>query len=108
MATNEYFGDGHDILLTVPAYCVSGSAVAVGALVGVCQTTRDATAGTATVRTRGVHKFACADAVASAGLALYVTNAGVITTTVGSNTLFGYSVAAKDTAGNVLVKIHQV
>ena len=107
MATNEYFGDGHDIQLAVPAYCVSGSAVAVGALVGVCQTTRDAN-GNATVRTRGVHKFACAAGVASAGLALYVTNAGVITTTVGSNTLFGYSVAVKDTAGNVLVKIHQV
>lgn len=107
MATNEYFGDGHDILLAVPAYCVSGSAVAVGALVGVCQTTRDAS-GNASVRTRGVHKFACADAVATAGLALYVTNAGVVTTTSAGNTLFGYSVAAKDTAGNVLVKIHQV
>lgn len=107
MATNEYFGDGHDIQLAVPAYCVSGSAVAVGALVGVCQTTRDAN-GNATVRTRGVHKFACADAVATAGVALYVTNAGVVTTTSASNTLFGYSVAAKDTAGNVLVKIHQV
>lgn len=108
MATNEYFSDGHDLQLAVPAYAVTGSAVAVGTLVGVCQTTRD-TAGNATVRTRGVHKFACADAVASAGLALYVIVAtGVITTTSAGNTLFGYSIAAKDTAGNVLVKIHQV
>ena len=107
MATNEYYSDGDQLFLAVPAYCVSGSAVAVGTLVGVCVTTRDAT-GNATVRLKGVYKFACADAVATAGVALYVTNAGVITTTSAGNTLFGYSAAAKDTAGNVLVKIHQV
>lgn len=107
MATNEVYDRAENIVLPVPSGTVSGDPVAVGALVGVCETSRDAN-GNATVRMVGGHTFPTADAVASAGIALYVTSTRTITTTATSNTLFGYSLAAKDTAGNVLIKIHQV
>ena len=110
MALNEVFSGLGDYSLPVPAYAVSGSAVAVGAagLVGVAQTSRDAS-GNAAVRTYGVFNFATADAVAAAGVAMYVIAAtGVVTTTSAGNVLLGVSLGAKKTDGTVDIKIHQV
>lgn len=108
MALNEVFAGPGDYDIPVPSYAVSGSAVAMGKMVGVCQTARRAN-GNASVRTYGVHNFPCADAVAAGGVDMYLIVAtGVITTTVGSNVLFGVSLGAKQTDGTVDIKIHQV
>lgn len=108
MAVNEVFAGPGDYDIAVPAYTVSGSAVALGKLVGVAQTNRRAD-GNASVRTYGVHNFPCADAVAAGGVDMYIIVAtGVITTTVGANVYFGVSLSAKKTDGTVDIKIHQV
>jgi predicted RecA/RadA family phage recombinase len=108
MARTEVFRHADSLTLPVPAGALAGEPVAVGALVGILETSRDA-AGNATVIMRGGHPVTCPDAVASVGLALYITPARAITTTVGTNVLFGYSLATKGAgAGTVLAKIHQV
>ena len=75
----------------------------VGGFVGVALTDPAAMAagvvntgnpvGNASVALDGTWSVPCADAVATVGTALYLSGAGpfTVTTTVGANTLFGYS-----------------
>ena len=104
MAKNNIYAHTRAQSLPVPAGTVSGDAVKSGGYVGVALTSRQAApaAGVpntsnpvdnASVALDGVWTVPCADAVAAVGTALYITGAGpfTITTTVGANTLFGYS-----------------
>lgn len=90
--------------LPVPAGTKSGDPVKVGGFVGIALTDRQAAmaagvvntgnpVGSASVALDGTWSVPCADAVAEVGTALYLSGAGpfTVTTTVGSNTLFGYS-----------------
>jgi predicted RecA/RadA family phage recombinase len=109
MATNERFHDADQLTLPVPAYCVSGSPVQVGGMVGVCLNTRDA-AGNATVKMKGVFDVQVTGVV-TVGLPIYITTATgalVIAAGVGIN-LFGHAVTAKagGAVGSVLVRIAQ-
>ncbi|QAY69994.1 DUF2190 family protein [Xylanimonas protaetiae] len=96
MAKNITFRDVDSLTLPVPSGTLSGAPVAVGGIAGVALTSRD-TAGNATVLISPSHvaEVTTADAVASVGLAIYVTSAGVVTTTATSNTLLGYALATK-------------
>jgi predicted RecA/RadA family phage recombinase len=108
MARNEVFRVANRVTLPVPSGSLPGDPVAVGALVGVLETARDA-AGNATVSMEGGYSLPTTDAVASVGLALYVTSTRTITTTATANTLFGYSLSTKGAgAGTVVVRIAQV
>jgi len=108
MSTKEIFKNADSITLPVPSGTVAGDPIAVGALVGICETSRDA-AGNATVRRKGGHLVTTSDAVASVGLALYVTSSRTITTTASGNTLWGYSLATKGAgAGSLRAVIAQV
>lgn len=108
MATNEVFREADFVTLPVASGTVSGAPVLVGALPGVATTSRDAN-GNATVALDGAYRVSTTDAVASVGLALYITSAGVITTTATSNTLWGYSLSTKSSgAGTVVARIAQV
>ena len=108
MALNEIYRDGDHIALPVAEGTKSGDPVAVGSLVGVAQTDRDA-AGNATVWLTGVFDVPVSDAVASVGLAVYITSAGVLTNAASGNTIVGYALATKGaTAGYIPVKIARV
>ncbi|MFC0623226.1 DUF2190 family protein [Kribbella deserti] len=112
MAKNEVFPYRHTRSLPVADGTVSGTPVKVGAFVGVTLTDRGAggnAAGEATVALSGAYTVSTTDAVASVGLAVYITGAGAITTTASGNTLFGHSLGTKSAgAGTVAVEIHQV
>lgn len=104
MAKNNVYGFTKSQSLPVPAGTKSGDAVKVGGYVGVALTDRQAAVtglvantsnpvGNASVALDGTWVLPCSDAVAAVGTPIYITGAGpfALTTTVGTNTLFGYS-----------------
>jgi predicted RecA/RadA family phage recombinase len=108
MALNEKFHDGESLILPVPAYAVSGSPVQVGGIVGVCETTRDAS-GNATVRLKGVFTLTVTG-ITAIGTPVYVTTATgalVVASGAGVN-LLGHALTVKGAgAGLVDVRIAQ-
>lgn len=101
-----YAGKKPAMSLPVPSGVKSGDPVLVGTIVGVAETDRAATTngvrtggvgnpdGYASVAVDGTYSLPCADAVAAAGTAIYITSANpaVLTTTATSNVLFGHTV----------------
>ena len=107
MATNEVFRDADHISLPVVSGTKSGDPVLVGSLVGVAQTDRDAD-GIATVWRNGAHNLTVAGAVTAVGAPVYIAAAGngtrqtKVTTTAGTDILFGYALATKAAADGVI------
>lgn len=90
MALNEVFKLGQYISLPVPDGTESGDAVRVGVLNGtaiVDEGTGGNADGFASVDLSGAHKHVIAGA--DVGDAVYITSAGVLTTTASGNKLFG-------------------
>jgi predicted RecA/RadA family phage recombinase len=119
MATNEVLRDADHITLPVVSGVVSGEVVVVGALVGVAQTTRDATTGTATVWRKGAYRVTAAAATYAVGDAIYghATGGGAVTARVGlidktstTGTLIGYALEAKTLGapGELVIALVQV
>lgn len=89
-------------ILPVPSGAVSGDPVKVGGFVGICAADRADAAtkkgavgapdGYAPVERTGLWEVKVPEAVSAAGTAIYIVGSGpTLTTTVGSNTLFGYT-----------------
>jgi predicted RecA/RadA family phage recombinase len=98
MATNIVFEPTDSLSLPVPADTLSGAPVMVGALPGVTLTAEGEggnPSGFATVSLSRVASIPVTGAVATVGLAIYITSGGVLTATSTDNTLWGYSVATK-------------
>lgn len=120
MATNEVFRNADHLTLPVPAGVVSGEPVVIGSLVGVAQTTRDDTDGTATVWRKGAFRLQAAAATyavgdqifghASDGSAVGTGRVGLINKTSTTGTLIGYALEAKTLAstGDLVVALAQV
>lgn len=93
---NERLFDGNRFSAPVPQDTASGAPVlALGAIPAVTATKEGEGGnldGRATVWTEGVFALSTTDAVAAEGTAIYITGAGVLTTTLTGNTLFGRTV----------------
>lgn len=113
MAVNSRFATTKTRLLPVASGVVSGDPVKVGALVGVALIDRNAD-GNATVALDGAYDLTVTGALGAAGTAVYIDGSGDLTATVGSNTLFGYSIPGitdgtkSSGAGVITVEIAQV
>jgi predicted RecA/RadA family phage recombinase len=87
----------------VPAATASGAPVVVLTDVPAVTQTKEGEggniAGRATVTTVGVHTLSTTDAVAAEGTKVYLTSGGVLTTTVGTNVLFGRTVHSAEGPG---------
>jgi predicted RecA/RadA family phage recombinase len=106
MSKNCVFaGESPALSLPVPALTRSGSPVLVGGLIGVCETDRTEVVsgkqyggvgnpdGYASVAPDGTYSLPVADAVSAAGTKIYIVAAdNTLTTTAGSNVLFGHTV----------------
>lgn len=86
--------------LPVPTGTKSGDPVKVGGFIGVCETDRnEGTApdpsgnptGYASVAPDGCYSLKVPEVVTTVGTPVYITGANALTTTVGSNTLFGHT-----------------
>lgn len=91
---NERLGQGLRISLPVPNNTASGAPVKSGPFVGVCATAEGEGGnieGRASVWREGEYDLAVPEAIAAEGTPIYITGANVLTTTVGTNTLFGYT-----------------
>lgn len=115
MAKNQVYRPQRTRHLPVPDGTVSGAAVLVGSLVGVCLTTENQGGNAdnqATVALDGAFKLAIATATTGAiGAPVYITPTGnTVTMTSTSNILLGYLLEAKgSTAGQVCtVELAQV
>lgn len=107
MARNERFDNGDHIRVVVPAGVDSGEPVAVGDLVGVALTTRDAD-GECVIDTRGVYDLVVTGAITLGASVYAVVAAGLITSltaTVSTNTRFGVALAAQGATGTVPVRL---
>lgn len=108
MARNEVFRDADALSLPVPPGTPSGAPVKVGGLFGVTQTPEGEGGnpeGFATVWLKGAHRFTVTGAVAAKGEAIYITDAGTLTTTATGNTRFGFSYSTKGAGDGELVVI---
>lgn len=104
-----YDDDTSNLYLPVIAGVVSGGPVAVGMIVGVAETTRDA-AGNATVQTQGVYNVSVTGAIATVGLPVYITSAtGALVVAPGAGIqLFGHALQTKaGGAGTIQVRLAQ-
>ena len=124
MATNNRIAWSRSRSLPVAADTDSGDPVKVGSLIGVALTTRAVTGnkeggnkdGFATVALDGAFDVTVVGALAGAGTPVYIVAAdNTLTATVGSNTLFGYSVpgitadgSKGSGSGTVTVELAQV
>lgn len=107
MAKNERYDNGDHITVAVPAGVDSGEPVAVGSLVGVALTSRDAD-GEVTIDTRGVYDLEVTDAITLGAPVYAVVSGGLVTSltaTVGSNTFFGVALKAQGATGTIPVRI---
>lgn len=114
MAKNEVFRYGDHISLPVPTGTISGDPVKVGQLVGVAQVDRATVPtgtnpgggnaeGSSSIWRNGAHKLKVDGAVTAIGTPVYFQGDGTtrndtLTTTVGTNTLFGYALETKTAA----------
>lgn len=98
---NEAFVPASELSLPVPEGVLSGEPVVVGALVGVAATDRGAGGNIAThasvLMDDRAFELDVDGAIAGVGTAIYIVTADrSLTTTEGTNTLFGYSVCNAD------------
>jgi predicted RecA/RadA family phage recombinase len=109
---NEVYREGDAVSCPVPANTASGAPVLIGSLPGVtacAEGTGGNPAGFASVWFEGAYRFTVTGAVAGYGLPIYIAGDGTLTTTVGTNTVFGYSLGTKGSgAGPLVVKIAEV
>lgn len=100
---NEINANPDAFSAAVPTNTASGAAVIVLGAVPAVTATREGEggniAGRASVQTRGIFSLPTTDAVAAEGTAVYLTSAGVLTTTSSGNTPFGRTVALADGTG---------
>lgn len=100
---NERLHEGNRFSAPVPADTVSGAPVLLfGSIPGVTATAEGEGGNAqnrATVWTEGVYDVAVPEVVGSEGLAIYITAGNVLTTTVGSNVLFGRTLHGPDGTG---------
>jgi predicted RecA/RadA family phage recombinase len=102
---NERLHDGDKISLPVPAGTLSGAPVLAAGFIGVTATARGEGGNIptrASVWRTGEFDLAVADAVPAEGTPIYITAANVLTTTAGSDRLFGRTHA--DAEGNGATK----
>ena len=107
MANNILVEEATSFTLPVASGTVSGDAVLVGCIPGVAVTDRDSD-GNATVKIAAapVVEISLASAVVtSAGTALYITSAGVVSATSAANSaVFGAALEAKSSGSAKTVK----
>lgn len=100
---NERLSEGDHFSAVVPVGTLSGAPVLVLTDVPAVCATKEAEggniAGRASVWTKGVFTLSTTDAVAAEGTKIYITGAGVLTTTATANTLFGRTVHSADGTG---------
>lgn len=115
MATNQVYAHAQHIPLPVVAGTKSGDPVLVGALVGVAVIDRETGETEATVWRDGAWNLSVTGAVTVVGAPVYIAAAGQgtrqtgLTTTAGTDVLFGYALALKGAAAGVIpVAIAQV
>ncbi len=102
MATNQKYTHGKHIALTADKDYASGAPVIIGDISGVAQTAAK-TGEQVTIWRDGSYDVEV-DGALTLGQAVYITTAGALTATVGSNKLFGYALAAK-TSGKGIVEV---
>lgn len=99
MAKNQRYTHADHISLPVPEGTASGDPVRVGAIAGVAQTDRRPD-GTATVWLDGSYDVEVAGAL-TAGQTVYITSAGALTATAGTNNPFGSAITDKGTGTGI-------
>lgn len=97
MAQNQRYTNALHIAVPVPEGTKSGDPVQVGQISGVAQIDRQPD-GRATVWLDGSWDIEVAGAVATVGLPIYITSAGALTATAGTNTPWGVALATKTAA----------
>lgn len=105
MAKNQRYSSGDQLNLPVPSGIDSGEPVRVGCINGVALTTRDAN-GNATIATDGVYDLSVTGATTLGGI-VYISTANALTTTAGTNQVFGHALAVQAATGVVPVRIAQ-
>jgi predicted RecA/RadA family phage recombinase len=99
MAKNQRYTHADHISLPVPEDTASGDPVRVGAIAGVAQTDRRAD-GTATVWLDGSYNLEVTGAL-TVGQPVYITGAGALTATAGTNYPFGVALVAKGSGAGI-------
>lgn len=107
MANNEIYAVADSLVFPVASTVKSGDLVQVGQVIGVAE--RDAKVGEngsyyTTLKRSGVFELSTLVAV-TVGANMYVTSAGVVTTTATSNKFIGHALKAKTTTVAGLVPV---
>lgn len=108
MAKNQVFANATHLELPVPAGTKAGDPVLVGSMVGVAVTDRATGETTASVWRDGAWDLTVDGEVTAVGQKLYIAAAGQgtrqtqLTTTAGSDVLYGYALATKTAAAGVI------
>lgn len=97
MATNQRRPKALHISVTAPYNVASGAPVRVGSICGVAQIAA-ASGEPVTIWLDGSHDLTVTGALASEGLPVYITAAGVLNTTAVGNYLFGIALGTKAAA----------
>lgn len=115
MPLNEAFRNADALSLPVPNSTAPGAPVLVGGLKGITQTGTDASGnpigvgnpvGSATVWLKGAHVVTVTGAITAIGQPIYIDGSNNLTTTVGSNTLWGHALTLKGSgSGTATVRI---
>lgn len=100
MATNQKYTQGKHIALTADKEYASGAPVIIGEISGVAQTAAK-TGEKVTIWRDGSYDLEV-DGALTVGQAVYITTAGALTATVGSNKVFGYALATKTTGKGIV------
>lgn len=107
MARNVIFQPGEQLSLPVPEDTASGDPVVIGILVGLALTDRGAggnadTHATVLMAPSAVVEVSVTGAISNVGQAVYITSAGALTATQGTNTLYGAALETKGTGDGVI------
>ncbi len=107
MALNEIYAVANSLSFPVASTVVSGDLVQVDEIVGIAEhdaKLKEDGETYATLKLTGAFKLETADTV-TVGAKVYVTAAGVVTTTATSNKLIGHAIKAG--TGYVVVRLQQ-
>lgn len=108
MALNEIYAVANSLSFPVASTVVSGAVVKVGDIVGIAE--HDAKVKEdgntyATLKLTGAFKLTTADNNIAVGAKVFLTTAGAVTSTVGTNKLIGHAI--KSGTGYVVVRLQQ-